>query len=245
MPLAALAEKHGVAVIGILHLTKNEQRKALHRVIGSVAFVAAARTVFAVGQDPDDPAKRILVGVKNNLAAEPDALAFRIVEDGSLVWEGAVDGADAETILSSGGTQGERTERNEAKDFLRDILGDGPVPVKEIQTAARSNGISDATLKRAKADLKIRAERVGGIGKDGRWAWGPPKGINGPSEPTKALSEERVSPLVQANETKPISSNTSTKGLTFPHMSPLVEPLSGKSPPKEALSAAQIEGLDL
>ena len=244
-PLATLAEKYGVAVIGILHLTKNGQQKALLRALGSVAFVAAARTVFAVGQDPDDPGKRVLVGVKNNLAAEPDALAFRIIEDGSLVWEGAVDGADAETILSSGGTKGERTERNEAKDFLTDLLRDGPIQAKEAQKAARSNGISESTLKRAKSDLNIGSERVDGIGADGRWAWVHPKGSNeAPKKPTKGLSEERVVPLVQANETKPISSDTSTKGLTFPHVSALDERLRGKSLPGEPSSADQREGLE-
>jgi predicted ATP-dependent serine protease len=53
-PLAALAEKHRVAIIGILHLTKDSQRRALYRVLGSVGFVAAARNVLAVGPDPDD-----------------------------------------------------------------------------------------------------------------------------------------------------------------------------------------------
>jgi predicted ATP-dependent serine protease len=48
-PLAVLAEKHGVAVIGVLHLNKNSQQpKIIHRVMSSIAFTAAARAVFAV-----------------------------------------------------------------------------------------------------------------------------------------------------------------------------------------------------
>lgn len=53
-PLAALAEKHRVAIIGILHLTKASDRRALYRVLGSIGFVAAARNVLAVGPDPDN-----------------------------------------------------------------------------------------------------------------------------------------------------------------------------------------------
>ena len=43
-PLAALAERTGVAIEGVMHLGKGAQRPALYRALGSVAFVAAART---------------------------------------------------------------------------------------------------------------------------------------------------------------------------------------------------------
>jgi len=46
-PLALLAERRGVAVLGVMHLTKNSQTQALYRAPGSIAFVAAARAVFA------------------------------------------------------------------------------------------------------------------------------------------------------------------------------------------------------
>src|SRR5262249_14497634 len=75
-PLAALAERFAVAVVGISHLAKADQRRALYRALGSVGFVAAARTVFAIGKDANDPERRILVCVKNNLASMPPALAF-------------------------------------------------------------------------------------------------------------------------------------------------------------------------
>ena len=49
-----MAERHRVAVVGILHLNKAEQRKILHRAGGSIAFVAAARTVLVVSRDAEN-----------------------------------------------------------------------------------------------------------------------------------------------------------------------------------------------
>jgi hypothetical protein len=77
-----------VAVVGIVHMNKIEQRKALYRALGSVAFVAAARVVFAIGTDKDDTDRRIMVAVKSNLAAMAAALAFRIDATGKLNWGG-------------------------------------------------------------------------------------------------------------------------------------------------------------
>jgi hypothetical protein len=44
--LGALAEDTGVAVIGLTHLTKDEQRKAVNRILGSGAWVHASRVVL-------------------------------------------------------------------------------------------------------------------------------------------------------------------------------------------------------
>src|SRR5262249_40869783 len=67
--LADLAERTGVAVLAVMHLTKDHQRRVIHRALGSVAFVAAARIVLAVAKDPEDEGRRLLLPVKNNLGA--------------------------------------------------------------------------------------------------------------------------------------------------------------------------------
>src|SRR5262249_25236677 len=51
-PLMRLAERCGVAIIAIIHLTKDQQRRALNRVLGGIGFAAAARGGLAVGMDP-------------------------------------------------------------------------------------------------------------------------------------------------------------------------------------------------
>src|SRR5262249_45824959 len=124
-PLAALASRLNIVIVGIMHCTKDEQRKALYRALGSVAFVAAARTVFAVGKHPDDPDRRVLACVKNNLAQKPPALAFSIVDyngRGRVEWEDTpLDNIDADDVLSNSSSE-EREERNDAREFLRETL---------------------------------------------------------------------------------------------------------------------------
>jgi putative DNA primase/helicase len=51
--VSQLAEKHNIAIICVSHNNKNEASKALLRVIGSIAYVATARAVFAVIEKRD------------------------------------------------------------------------------------------------------------------------------------------------------------------------------------------------
>jgi len=159
-PLAALAERFDVALLAILHLTKAAQRKLLLRAQGSIAFVAQARVVLAVGEDPEHEGRRLLVSVKNNLGPPAAALAFRITDDG-LTWEaGAVEGTAEQLLVADDvETRSKRRERDEAATFLRHILRDGPVGARQIAADATANGISRSTLWRAKSDLGIAAER--------------------------------------------------------------------------------------
>jgi len=141
-------------------LTKAAQRKLLLRAQGSIAFVAQARVVLAVGEDPEHEGRRLLVSVKNNLGPPAAALAFRITDDG-LTWEaGAVEGTAEQLLVADDvETRSKRRERDEAATFLRHILRDGPVGARQIAADATANGISRSTLWRAKSDLGITAER--------------------------------------------------------------------------------------
>jgi hypothetical protein len=58
--------------------------------------------------------------------------------------------------------------RQEAKEFLRELLKDGLVDADEGEKAASAHGISESTLKRARKDLGVRAVKSGF--KSG-WAW--------------------------------------------------------------------------
>ena len=54
--------------------------------MGSLAFAAAARAVWAITKDPDNPERRLFLPAKLNLARDPDGLAYRI-DDGRVAWE--------------------------------------------------------------------------------------------------------------------------------------------------------------
>ena len=78
--LEAIATKHRVAIVGVTHFTKAKGGSALARVTGSFVFVAAARSVFTVVRQVDDPDQRVFAPAKNNLSRDIDALAFQIKE---------------------------------------------------------------------------------------------------------------------------------------------------------------------
>jgi hypothetical protein len=54
----------------------------------------------------------------------------------------------------------------DAAGFLREFLGSGSVPQREVKTAAEAHGHTWATIRRAKATLKIKPVKVGAV-----WQW--------------------------------------------------------------------------
>ncbi len=161
-PLAKLADKYRVAVVGINHLSKS-QGSVIYRSLGSIAFVAAARAAWAVVCDPDDPERKLFLPIKNNLAAA-NGLAYRLV-DGRVEWEIgelliAVDDVTADN---------EGTPRSEAKEWLLSLLGNGDVEAASILKLAKRDGICERTLKYAKKELGVTSHRDGD-----KWYWKAP-----------------------------------------------------------------------
>lgn len=60
--------------------------------------------------------------------------------------------------------------KNEAEEFLRSRLVNGPVPAHEIYAEAKAQCIAIATLRRAKRDLNVVSEKAHGSTKGG-WCW--------------------------------------------------------------------------
>tara|TARA_R110002049_G_scaffold305056_1_gene500970 strand:- start:5200 stop:6936 length:1737 start_codon:yes stop_codon:yes gene_type:complete len=181
-PLRSLAERHEVAIAALNHLNKRAGTGSKSRSLGSGAFVQVARFEFRVVEDPDDTDRRLLLPVKNNLAAAP-GLAYRI-ESGSngagfAVWEeGTVDVSIGEVESDGGGE--DRSAFQEAKEWLEMFLSDGAVKASEAKKKSRADGIADRTLARAKKKLSIVTEK-----RDRCWWWKLPKrdGDNGEDSP--------------------------------------------------------------
>ncbi len=164
-PLAALAAKSGVAVVGVTHLRKGEGAP-LYRIMGSLGFVAAARAVWAACKDQADPTgrRRFLLPCKNNLAPDSGGLAYRIeVLSGetvpSVTWESEPVNVRLEDVLPTQGQPGPDPEaQREAEDFLRQALADGPRPAADVIRDASGLGISRRTLYRARKGVGVRAD---------------------------------------------------------------------------------------
>lgn len=153
--LSRLAEKHSCAVLVIRHLSKASGGKALYRGLGSVDFTAAARSVLLAGRNPSNPSERAIVHTKSSLAAEAPALGYEIT-DGGLRWTGTST-LTAAQLLGAEQSEDERGAVAEAEDFLREALAAGPRPSSEVANQARTLGLSERSLQRARQALGVRS----------------------------------------------------------------------------------------
>jgi hypothetical protein len=226
-PVTKLAERRQVSVLGIMHVGKATDRKARYRALGSVAFVNAARLVFAIGPDPDDPQRRLLVPVKANLCREAPPLAFRLEDaDGiaRVVWDSApVPDISADTVLS-GQAVVDDDERQTAEDLLRQLLADEPWPLAATAVAAagRAHGVHVRSLQRAAHRLGITIRKSGF--RNG-WFWFRPTAeddtapspcvdVPHPSPKPPAEDDEGASVFVVSSSTDVSSSTTSKTTLS-------------------------------
>jgi hypothetical protein len=171
MPLMELMEEAGVAIIGVMHVGKADGgRRPMQRLMGSTAFSAIARTVWMVHdlpkehQDtptgPDDfpPKKKVLGIAKSNLSYPPQPLMFARPLDGPLKFLG-VSPVSLEDAFAGDASTGGGTKLEAATAWLADYLKGGSKRATDIYQAAREQGISEATLKRAKTDLNIETNK--------------------------------------------------------------------------------------
>jgi putative DNA primase/helicase len=185
--VAEMAARRRIAVVVISHWNKSGAGSAMNRITGSGAFVAAVRAAFMVAKDPDDDSdtRRLFVPMKNNLARTDGGLAFRLeqrlvgereIVASAVTWESERVTRTADEILAAADSAGEhRSARDEAIEWLKELLAEGPLDAKEIRAQAEGAGLTWATVRRAKDRLGIRPERRSeGCGGEGKWLWALP-----------------------------------------------------------------------
>ncbi|WP_108647297.1 AAA family ATPase [Polynucleobacter rarus] len=171
-PLVDLGNNYQLATLGISHFGKGTQgRDTVERVLGSQAFGASSRIVWAVAKSSNG--ERVLVHPKNNIGTENGGFSYTVeVSDlngcdvTEIVWGNWLDGHAREILIQyetieDDGNKEKKSALEEAKDFLREILAFQDVPVKDIQEEAKANMISDATLIRARNALGIKTKKGG------------------------------------------------------------------------------------
>jgi hypothetical protein len=167
-PISEMADRLNVAILALTHFSKQIGGKAIYRFIGSIAHIGAARIAFAVVADSEDKARILLLHAKNNLAPTQKGLAFRIEQH--LVCAGVigssisfevehVTGVSADEALAAEGA-GQATAKDEAKEFLLDVLGKGRMKIQEVEAMARSAGLlrDNQQLRQAKPFRTARSE---------------------------------------------------------------------------------------
>jgi hypothetical protein len=161
-PLEVLARSHNLAVLLLRNLNKSEGKNPAYRGLGAIGFLAACRSAWLVGEDPAEPAKRLIAQIKNNLAPWQPSLAYTVSAQDTgqplLTWHGTSPLTSRQLLAQTppGVPQARRT-RQSAAEFLEEFLKDGPRTSREVWAAAREAGHSVRTLNRAKSEREIRS----------------------------------------------------------------------------------------
>jgi hypothetical protein len=176
-PIGEFADRLGIAVLSVTHFSKSgagSATKALHRFIGSIAFVGAPRIALAV---IEEDGRYLLLHAKNNLHAPPAGLAYKVqshvlepsmIETSRIVFEGGHVAISADDAINAKRGR-DAPERDAAEDFLKQLLAKGPVRQTEVKDAAVNGyGYSWATVRVAADKLGVQPKKEGMAG---GWWW--------------------------------------------------------------------------
>ena len=203
--LTEIALSRNVAVVAVTHLSKKGSGPATLRALDSLAFAAAARSVWLISADPVEPKRRLMTPAKTNLAAGIGGLAFEIEtaqDQPRIAWKaGRIEIAADDLVrlsrepLRELAQRIELTPREEVAAWLHEQLIDGPWVRKDLWTEARGMGFARRTVYRALHEI---GAVVVNDGREGKYvllaeqAAGLPKEDLFRSLSLKTMAEERV-----------------------------------------------------
>ncbi len=164
MPLAEIAREYNTAILLIRHLRKADTDNAIHRGIGSIDFMATVRSAMIFSKSPDNPHERLLAHAKASYTALGKTQSFLMSggEGGRIArlkWNGENE-ISADALLKAQNQKPQKIES--AKEFLMQILENGPVPSSVVKKNAEARGFSETTMKRARKELGT----IAGSGRD-------------------------------------------------------------------------------
>jgi len=120
----------------------------------------AARWVWCVVADPDDPARRMFVPRRTNYCTEPPGLAFRL-ERGHVVWSPGAQVDPRDPLEQQKG----------ARACLDELLRDGFRPAREIFSLGAQCGFNPRQLRAAAKRDGVESHKGAGFGADGGYLW--------------------------------------------------------------------------
>ena len=192
-PLAAISERTGTAMWGIMHYNKKIDLDKIQRVPGAAAWGGFTRSVMFAEENPNKPRTFLFGSLKMNLGPKPSILSYHIEDAypgadsdiGKLLWDDElIDPYDPST---------ERTvpsESERAIALLEEMLSPyGPdvpgIPTVELNAEAQTREISMPTLQRARTKRGVISKKVG----DAWHLWLPPTDHKPPSRLEELLEQ--------------------------------------------------------
>jgi putative DNA primase/helicase len=163
-PLAAMAERHGLAVVLVAHRRKALTAIADDLALGSRAFTAIARSVLHLARHHDDPEIRLLLPGKCNLSVAPPAWAFYIRgEPAQVEWceDPIAMSADDAVAYEKARPGRPAADLEAATQWLEAQLADRkPHAIESLKLDAKFEGFSWRTAQRAHRKLKVHTLRT-------------------------------------------------------------------------------------
>ena len=111
-----------------------------------------------------------MLQIKSNLGPLAPPLSYRIDDAGNFYWTG-LSKLTREEMLADRPTGAGLPQRKFAGEWLREYLQNGSQTQGTVEIAAERDGVSIATLRRAKFDLGVRSVKDG---IKGVWYWSLP-----------------------------------------------------------------------
>lgn len=171
------------SVMGITHFTKGSMGKnAAERVLGSGAFKDFSRMTLVAAKD-EESNQRVFTRAKSNISQDTGGFTYSIetvpllngIVATRILWGEALEGSSRAILAKVEGDGREDGDKlRTAKQYLIEVLGNGPTPAKElIKHASEGYGIKEDTLRRAFTALSGTITRSGfGRGSVSMWALG-------------------------------------------------------------------------
>ena len=180
--LSIWADTYNCAFVLIGHLNKQGRSKGLYRGLGSIDYVASARSVLQVERSEKDEDIRIVRHIKNNLDSLGDDFKFEIRKKTGFRWLIEHDGAeDMPTIepkeISPTFDKLPKNKHELAAMLIKRALKDGPVESSEIRKLMAEYRIGEKTMNDVKTLIGIKPYR-----KMRSWYWSLPEEVKETSD---------------------------------------------------------------
>mgnify|MGYP002624088587 CR=1 FL=1 len=158
-PWTEFAARHGVSLIGIMHLNKDGKKSALHRLTGATAYSAVARGAWLITKDDGSPDRRVFVNVKPlTYTKHAPGWRFQIVDGipaARVEWLDETNMSANQALRSADEKSLGPSETDKAADWLKTYLDAGPKPKADVLAAATAADFSERSIERA-------FQRIGG-----------------------------------------------------------------------------------
>ncbi len=164
-PFLNCTSERDVAVIMNTHTNKSTTLTGAFRVEGSLGgFVGRARSVLAVGLDPDTGVRGVGL-LKSNLGRlDVPVVSFEIDAMGRFLWVGETNAVGAADLFDQQGGEAQHADATDAREAILAALTGGETSAGDLAKAVRLEGVADVTFRRARAKLRREGviERLGG-----------------------------------------------------------------------------------